>query len=70
MTKKKIGRIKKLGAIGKREYENGVVWITIQAHQLKWEKVINPKVKVCGTDLMSIFYNNPNYRETFLYLTL
>ena len=28
---KRIGTIKKFGAIGKREYENDTVWITLQA---------------------------------------
>ena len=52
-----------LGAIGKREYENDVVWITLQARQFKWKKVNIPKVKGYGTDAMSIFYDNPNHRE-------
>ena len=53
---------KNLGAIGKREYENVVVWITLQARQFKWRKVNISKVKGYGTDFMSIFYNNTNHR--------
>ena len=62
--------MKILGAFGKRESENDVVCITLQVLQFKWKKVNIPKVKGDGTDLMSIFYANPNNRETFLNLTL
>ena len=55
-----------LGAIGKRESENDVVWITLQAHKFSWKKVNIPKVKVYETDEMSIFHNNPNNWEKFL----
>ena len=54
---------KHLGAIGKREYENIVVWITLQSCQFKWKKVNIPKVKGYETELMSIFYENTNHRE-------
>ena len=60
---KKDGYNKKLGEIGKREYENDVGWITLQARQFKWKKVNIQKVEGDGTDTMSIFYNNPNHRE-------
>ena len=56
---------KGLGAIKKREYENDVVWITLQAHQLKWKKITIKKVKKDGTDLMSILYTNPKHRNIF-----
>ena len=59
-----------MGAIGKRDSENDVVWITLQARQLKWRKVNIPKVKGYGTDAMSIFYDNPNHLESFLNLTI
>ena len=59
-----------MGVIGKREYENYVVWITLQDCQFKWKKVKIPKVKGNGTDAMSIFYDNPNHREMFLNLIL
>ena len=49
-----------LGATGKREYENDVVWITLQARQFKWKKVNIPKVKGYEIDLMSIFYVDSN----------
>ena len=51
-----------MGAIGKREYENDMLWIIIQARQFKWKKVNIPKVEGDGTDTMSIFYKNPNNR--------
>ena len=51
-----------MGAIAKRKSENGVVWITLEARQFKSKKVIIPKVKGDGTDLMSIFYANSNHR--------
>ena len=57
-------------AIGKRESENDVMLITLQARQLKWKKVNIPKVKGDETDLMSIFYADPNHREKCFYLTL
>ena len=57
-----------MGTIGKRESENDVVWITIQYHQFRWKKLNIPKVKVYGKEEMSIFYDNPNNRETFLKL--
>ena len=57
--------MKKLGAIGKMESENDVVWITLKALQFKWKRVNIPKVKGYGTDTMSIFYDNPNHREKF-----
>ena len=59
-----------MGAIGKREYEKDVVWITLQDRQFKWKKEIIPKVKGYGSDLMSTFYTNTNHREKFLNLTL
>ena len=59
-----------MGAIGKRESENDVVWITLQSHQFKWKKVKIPKVKVDGTDAMSILYDNPNHKEIFFNFTL
>ena len=59
-----------MGAIGKREYENDVVWTTLQACQFRWKKVNIPKMKGDGTDTMYIFYDNPNNREMFLNLTL
>ena len=52
------------------ESENDVVWITLQAHQSKWKRVIIPKFQGDGTYLMSIFYADPNHREKFLNLTL
>ena len=61
---------KKLGAIGKRESENDVMWITLQYLQFKWNKVNIPKVKGDGTDGMSIFYDNTNHRGNFLNLAL
>ena len=51
----------KLGAIEKRESENDVMWITLQAHQLKWKKVTITKLKRDGTDLMFILYADPNH---------
>ena len=57
-----------MGAIGKRESENDVVWNTMQVHQFKWKKVKIPKVKIDGTDIMSILYENTNHREKFLKL--
>ena len=57
-----------MGAIGKREYDNDVVCITLQTRQFRWKKVNIPKVKGYETDLMSIFYNNPNNREKFFKL--
>ena len=57
--------MKKLGAFGKMESENDVVWITLKALQFKWKRVNIPKVKGYGTDTMSIFYDNPNHREKF-----
>ena len=54
--------------IGKREYENDVVWIILQAHQFKWKKLIITEMKGDGTDLMSIIYANPNHREKFFKL--
>ena len=62
---KGIGTIKKLGAIGKMESENDVVWITLQAHQFNWKKVKIPKVKGDGTETISMFYENPNQMERF-----
>ena len=56
---------KLLGAIDKRESENKVVWITLQALQFKWNKLTIPKFKVDGTDLMSKFYVNTNHRFFF-----
>ena len=52
-----------LGAIGNREYKNDVVWITLQSLRVKWNKVNISKMKGDRTDLMSIFYSNPNHRE-------
>ena len=49
-----------LGTIRKREYENDVVWITIQSHQFKRNKVTISKVKGYEIDLMSIFYVDSN----------
>ena len=49
----------------KKEYENDVVWITLQARQFRWKKVNIPTVKGDGTDAMSIFYDNTNNREKF-----
>ena len=57
-----------MGAIGKREPENDVMWITLQAHQFKWKELNIPKGKGDGAHLMSIFYTDPNHRETFLKL--
>ena len=57
-----------MGVIGKMEYENDVVWITIQARQFKWKKVTIPKVKEYWTDLMSIFYADPKHTEKFFKL--
>ena len=54
---------KRLGVIGKREYENDVVWITLQDRQFRWKKLNIPNVKGDGTDAMSIFYNIPNNRD-------
>ena len=68
--RKRIGTIRNLGAIGKREYENDVVWITLQYRQFKWKKVKIPKVKGYGTDAMSILYDNTNRRETFFELDI
>ena len=45
------------------ESEKYVVWITLQACQFKWKRVIVQKVKRDGIDLMSIFYTNTNHRE-------
>ena len=59
-----------MGAIRKRESENDVVWITLQALQFKRKGVNIPKVKGYGTDAMSILYYNTNHREKFLNLTL
>ena len=42
-----------------------MVWITLQSRQFKWKKVNVPKLKGSGTYAMSIFYSNPNHRETF-----
>ena len=44
------------------------MWITLQAHQFKWNKVNIPEVKGDGIDAMSIFYENPNHREKFFKL--
>ena len=63
-----IDTIKNLGAIGKRKSENDLVWITLQFRQFNWKKVNITKVKGDGTDAMSILYNIPNHRETFLKL--
>ena len=52
-----------MGAIGKRESENDVVWITLQARHFRWKKVKIPKLKGDRTDAMSILYDNPNHRE-------
>ena len=57
--------MKKLVTIGKRESENDMVWITLQARQFKWKKVNIPKLKEDGTDAMSIIYENPNHRRKF-----
>ena len=54
-----------MGAIGKREYENDVVWIILQFLQLKWERLTIPKVKEYGAYLMSILYADPNHRNFF-----
>ena len=63
---KKIGtKIMNMGAIGKRESENDVVWITLQTRQFNWNKVNITKVKGDGTDTLSILYNIPNNREKF-----
>ena len=63
-ARKKDRHNKKLfGVIGKREYENYVVRITLQVRQLKWKKVTIPKVKGDGAYLMSIFYADPNHKE-------
>ena len=56
---------KELGAIGKRESENVVVWITLQSLQFNWKNVNIKKVYRDGTYTMSMFYNNPNQRESF-----
>ena len=61
---------KYLGAIGKKESENDVVWIILQARQFKWKNLNILKVKGDGTDARSILYDNPNHREFFLNLTL
>ena len=55
-----------MGAIGKRESENYVWWITLQARQFIWKELIISKVKGYGTDLMSIFYADTNHRKKFL----
>ena len=52
-----------MGAIGKRESENDVVWITLQARQFRGEKLNITKVKLYGTDTMSVFYDNNYHRE-------
>ena len=62
---KRIGTIKKLGLIEKKESENDVVWITLQSNQFKWKNKIISKAQGDGKDLMSIFYDNPNHREKF-----
>ena len=51
-----------LGMIGKRESENDLVWITLQARQFRWKKVNISKVKGYGKDRMSIIYDNPKNR--------
>ena len=38
-----------LGDIGKRESENDVAWITLQAHQFNWKKATITKAKGYGT---------------------
>ena len=40
-----------------------MVWITLQACQVKWKKVNLTMVKVDKTYLMYIFHDNPNHRE-------
>ena len=59
-----------LGAIGKKESENDVVWITLQYRQFRWNNVTITKVKRDGTDLMSISYADINHKEKFLNLKL
>ena len=55
-------------AIEKKESENDVVCITLQAQQFKWKNVTIAKLKVDGAKLMSIFYADPNHREEFFKL--
>ena len=57
-----------MGAIGNRESENYVVWITLQSPKFNWKKEKIPKVKGDGTDTMYILNNNPKHREKFLQL--
>ena len=59
-----------LGAIGKMESEDDVVWIIIQARQLKCKKGTIPKIKEDGKDLIFIFYANPNHKEKFFKLVI
>ena len=69
ISRKKIGTIKTyFGVIGKRESENDVVWITLQARHFRWKNVNIPKVKGYGKDAMSVFYNNPNHKENIFKL--
>ena len=66
--RKKDGYDNFLGEIGKRESENEVVWITLQARKFEWKKVTIPKLKEYETDLVSIFYADPKHRENFFKL--
>ena len=59
---------KSLGVIGKREPENDVMWITLQAQQFKWNKVTITKVKEDGIDFMYILYAYSKHRENFFKL--
>ena len=54
-----------MDAIEKRKSENEVVWISLQARQLKCKNAIIPKLKGDRTDLMFIFYADPKRREKF-----
>ena len=59
-----------MGAIGKRESENEVVWIKLRSRELNWKKVRVTKVKGYGRGLMFIFYADPNHRYFFKFETV
>ena len=45
-----------------------MVWITLQARQIRWKKVNIPKVNGYGTEKMYLFYENTNHRGNLLKL--
>ena len=57
-----------IGAIGKRETEDDVVWISLATSHFKWKDVVIPTIESDESDLMSTFYNERKNRGKFFKL--